>query len=190
MRERNPSGRNRSRTLGALEIYPERCRKAAAQTRRSSRPTPAPPPSPGQSAGLASRAGSGAGEPRRAGGEPGLRLLSRPGSTSPHPPVPGAGPPASLPAGSPHGLCSRRRPRGRRCHWGQHAAAAAPGGGEREPARSSGSAAPAARALPRCSGAAPRPLPPGPRGRGEPPGVGAARLSGGGSRAGRPGSAT
>ncbi|KAM9086699.1 uncharacterized protein AAG666_014744 [Megaptera novaeangliae] len=31
MRERNPRGRNRSRTLGALEIYPERCRKAPAQ---------------------------------------------------------------------------------------------------------------------------------------------------------------
>lgn len=40
------------------------------------------------------------------GGEPGRRLLSRPGSPSPHPPVPGAGPPASLPAGCPHGLCS------------------------------------------------------------------------------------
>lgn len=87
-------------------MYPKRCRKAAAQMRWSSRPTPAPPPSPPQSPGLALRAGSGAGEPRRAG-EPGRRLLSRPGSTSPHPPVPGAGPPASLPAGCPHGVCSQ-----------------------------------------------------------------------------------
>lgn len=42
MRERNPRGRNRSLTLCALEIYPERCRKTPAQPEKYPRPGPGP----------------------------------------------------------------------------------------------------------------------------------------------------
>ena len=146
-------------------------------------PVAAPPTSPPRPSRLALRAGSGPG--RRDEAPASLPA----GSIGPHPSAPGAGPPPSRsPPAARTASASRRRPRGRRCHSRRHAAAAAPGGGERGPARSSGSAAPAACALPRCFGAAPRPLPPGQRGRGEAPGVGAAGLSDPGSRAGLPGS--
>ncbi|XP_054941732.1 uncharacterized protein [Physeter macrocephalus] len=184
MQERNPRGRNRRRTLGALEIYPERCRKAPAQpeTVLPPRSRPRRPAHRGpRDLPCARAADLGGARNRRRLSRPVRSVLTR---------LPQArglllsrSPPAARTASA-----SRRRPRGRRCHSGRHAAAAAPGGGERGPARSSGSAAPAARALPRCFGAALQPLPPGQRGRGEAPGVGAAGLSYPGSRAGLPGS--
>lgn len=98
-------------------------------------------------------------------GKPGRRRLSLPGLLGPHPSIQARGLllRGLRPLPAPR-LQPGRRPRGRRCHSGPRAAAAAPVGGD-------GAAPEAPRpqprgAQPRCSRAPPRLLPLGPRGRG------------------------
>lgn len=133
-RERNPRGRNRSRTLCALEMYPERCRKAPARPQTVLPPGPAAQPTAASGTRPTRGQRSWRGAARRAG-DPGRRRLPWPGSLCPHASVPGAGPllpgPRRLPAprllpggGRAGGAVTRAARRGRRT-WRRGARAGA-----------------------------------------------------------------